>query len=120
MQECLVCTSKKHGVFTSPCGHQFCGKCFLRLHVDACLNLGTTHDFRSKSKCPFCRQVLGFEEEDYAKIRKAINKQNDLEIRTNFVYARLKIANTTLQRTTRWIGRMRKIQDKLRIEMIFK
>jgi hypothetical protein len=118
--ECLLCTSKKDGSFTSPCGHQFCGKCFLRLHVDACVNLGITYDFRNKSKCPFCRQALGYEEEDYIKIRKALKLQDDLEARTKTVYSRLKVAKNLLQSTTRWIGRMRKIQDKLRIDMILK
>ena len=110
MQECPVCYSKKQGSFTSPCGHTFCGKCFLRLHVDASLDLSKTRDPRNKSKCPFCRQVLGFEEEDYKKITNALEIQKD-------VLSDLRRSTKQLRSTNRWLACMRRLKNKLRVTM---
>jgi hypothetical protein len=110
MQECPICFSKKQGIFTSSCGHTFCGKCFLRLHVDASLELSRTQDPRQKSKCPFCRQVLGYEEEDYKKLTNALKIQGD-------ILADLRKTTKQLRTTNRWLRCMRRLKDKLRITM---
>jgi len=112
MQECPVCFNKKQGMFTSPCGHMFCGKCFLRLHVDASLDLSKTQDPRKKSKCPFCRQALGFEEDDYKKIVNTFKIQEER-------LADLKITTKQLRITNNWLRCMRRLKEKLRVTMRF-
>jgi hypothetical protein len=116
--ECSVCTLKKHGIYTSPCGHQFCGKCFLRLHADASVQLALTQDHRSKSKCPFCRQVLGFEDEDYEKLRFKSMEIQRLDSRILRMRIDIRQRSKTLRNLTDWAHRMRKINTTLKIEML--
>ena len=106
--ECVICTNKKYGSFQSPCGHSFCGKCFLRLHCDAALELHI--DISARSKCPFCRQVLGFEEEDYQKLREA-KLSTDFKLRR--LSLRIKESTASLRRLNVWVSRMSRLKKQL-------
>lgn len=117
--ECAVCCGKKHGMFTSSCGHEFCGKCFLRLHVDAALDLYVTSLPQKKSKCPFCRQVLGHEDSDYRKIVLAHRTESTLHEKNIKLRLELKKETKRLASLTYWCRRMRKLNHKLKIEMNF-
>lgn len=74
---CPICTSSKHGKYTSVCNHEICGRCFITLHTDA-LNAWSSH---AKSKCPFCRQVFPFEERSLNKMRCSMETIRWLRVR---------------------------------------
>jgi hypothetical protein len=116
--ECVICTLKKHGMYTSPCGHQFCGKCFLKLHSEASFSIGMYIDSSKKSKCPFCRQVLGFENDNYYKLRFSHNEIQRLNEKLTRVREDVRRSTRVLQNLTRWSHRMRKINTTLKIEML--
>ena len=116
--ECVICTLKKHGMYTSPCGHQFCGKCFLKLHAEASFQIGLFVDASKKSKCPFCRQVLGFENDDYCKLRFTQNQVKNMSEKLIKIRQDVRQSTRSLQSLSRWCHRMRKLGTTLKIEML--
>jgi hypothetical protein len=117
--ECSICTLKKYGMYTAPCGHQFCGKCFLKLHAEASFQIALFIDSNKKSKCPYCRQVLGFENDDYIKLRYSLNKIQNLNERIIKLRIDVKKNLLTLKSLNRWSNRMRKVNESLKIEMLY-
>jgi hypothetical protein len=78
------------------------------LHCDAALEV--FDDARKKSKCPFCRQVLGFEEEDYEKI--ITSHENLIQIRND-----CRQATRKLQQLNGWIYKMSRLRIQLECKL---
>jgi hypothetical protein len=76
---CPICTSAKHGKYTTVCNHEICGRCFLTLHANALTDWSS--EVSGKSKCPFCRQAFTFEDNTKKKIRSSLDTVRWLKVR---------------------------------------
>jgi hypothetical protein len=70
-------------------------------------------DETKKSKCPFCRQVLGFEKEDYYKIMLARELASKWDVKID--HLRLEFIKKTkmLRSLNGWIRKMKRLKHQL-------
>jgi len=85
------------------------------LHSDAAFGMHMNET--RKSKCPFCRQVLGFEEEDYKKLFLAKQFCEQWDDKLDHLRSQFRKYTRKLQCLNGWIGKMRRLKNQLECKL---